>query len=89
MAELNQIGCIKTPYKRLEDCPNNTQADGPECEVILDEEFAPIPLCLPLRQRWRQRAYPARLRSEMSWDRCPDPPILACCRFRGRQFKLS
>lgn len=41
MAELNQIGCIKTPYKRLEDCPNNTQADGPECEVILDEEFAP------------------------------------------------
>ena len=41
MAELNPIGCINTPYKRLEDCPNNVQEDGPDCEVILDQKFAP------------------------------------------------
>lgn len=41
MLTLNPIGCIKTPYERLEDCPNNVEAEGPECEVILDQEFAP------------------------------------------------
>jgi tRNA-Thr(GGU) m(6)t(6)A37 methyltransferase TsaA len=41
MLNLNQIGHIKTPFQRIEDCPNNVEAEGPECEVILDAEFAP------------------------------------------------
>lgn len=41
MFKLNPIGRIKTPYEHLKDCPNNVEAEGPECEVVLDVEFAP------------------------------------------------
>ncbi len=41
MLKLNPIGRIKTPYEHLKDCPNNVEAEGPECEVVLDVEFAP------------------------------------------------
>ncbi|GAA6163660.1 tRNA (N6-threonylcarbamoyladenosine(37)-N6)-methyltransferase TrmO [Pelagimonas sp. KU-00592-HH] len=39
-AELTFIGEIRTPYVRLEDCPNNVQADGPECVLELDQAYA-------------------------------------------------
>ncbi|WP_082020181.1 MULTISPECIES: SAM-dependent methyltransferase [unclassified Leisingera] len=41
MLNLNPIGRIKTPFQRIEDCPNNVEAEGPDCEIILDAEFAP------------------------------------------------
>ena len=40
MLSLNPIGYIKTPYERLEDCPNDVEAEGADCEVIQNQEFA-------------------------------------------------
>jgi tRNA-Thr(GGU) m(6)t(6)A37 methyltransferase TsaA len=40
MAELEFIGHINTPYQRLENCPNNVEQNGPECEIVLDPKFA-------------------------------------------------
>ncbi|MEM9633325.1 MAG: SAM-dependent methyltransferase [Pseudomonadota bacterium] len=38
-ATLNFIGQIRTPYERLEDCPNNIQPNGPECRIVLKPEY--------------------------------------------------
>lgn len=38
-AELKFIGRIKTPYKTLEDCPNNINPGGPDCLIVLEPEY--------------------------------------------------
>jgi tRNA-Thr(GGU) m(6)t(6)A37 methyltransferase TsaA len=38
-ATFNFIGEIRTPYERLEDCPNNIQPNGPECRIVLKPEY--------------------------------------------------
>lgn len=38
-ANLNFIGHITTPYRTLEDCPNNIQFDGPLCQLNLNTEY--------------------------------------------------
>ena len=40
-ASLHFIGRIRTPYRSLDECPANVDPDGPPCEVIVDEVFAP------------------------------------------------
>lgn len=37
---LTFIGHLETPYKTLNDCPNNIQHDGQTCEVVLDSNCA-------------------------------------------------
>jgi len=37
--ELNFIGHIKTPYTRIEDCPNNVDPNGPLCQLVVDNDF--------------------------------------------------
>ncbi len=37
--ELIFIGEIKTPYKTIDDCPNNVTPDGVDCQLILKDEF--------------------------------------------------
>ncbi|MGH0001665.1 SAM-dependent methyltransferase [Pseudovibrio ascidiaceicola] len=37
--ELIYIGHIETPYFDVEDCPNNIQPEGPECKVILKQDY--------------------------------------------------
>jgi tRNA-Thr(GGU) m(6)t(6)A37 methyltransferase TsaA len=37
-ATLEFIGQIRTPYKRLEDCPRNIDPAGPLCELVLNNE---------------------------------------------------
>jgi len=39
-ANLNFIGCIRTPYQAIAECPRNIQFDGPLCELNLDEAYA-------------------------------------------------
>lgn len=34
------IGHIRTPYQSLADCPRNTEADGPECRIVVDPQYA-------------------------------------------------
>ncbi|MFA7116854.1 MAG: tRNA (N6-threonylcarbamoyladenosine(37)-N6)-methyltransferase TrmO [Bacteroidales bacterium] len=36
---IQQIGTIKTPYKKLSDCPNNISNDGPMCEIVVDSAY--------------------------------------------------
>lgn len=36
---LKFIGKINTPYKAIEDCPNNIDSDGPLCQVVVDDEY--------------------------------------------------
>lgn len=38
-ATVKYIGHINTPYKTIEDCPNNIDLNGPLCRLELDEEF--------------------------------------------------
>lgn len=38
--ELKYIGKIKTPYKSIAECPKNISFDGPECELVIDQEYA-------------------------------------------------
>jgi len=33
--KLVPIGEIRTPYRRLEECPRNVSDDGPECRLVL------------------------------------------------------
>lgn len=37
---LERIGVIETPWKRLEDCPSNTDPSGPECRLVLKPSLA-------------------------------------------------
>ncbi|PMG88344.1 tRNA-Thr(GGU) m(6)t(6)A37 methyltransferase TsaA [Vibrio breoganii] len=36
---LHYIGEIQTPYTSLNECPNNIQPQGPDCQILLSEEF--------------------------------------------------
>ncbi|WP_119009213.1 tRNA (N6-threonylcarbamoyladenosine(37)-N6)-methyltransferase TrmO [Vibrio superstes] len=36
---LQYIGEIQTPYISLDECPNNIQPQGPDCQILLSEEF--------------------------------------------------
>ncbi len=38
--DLTFIGHIETSYQSLDDCPNNVQADGPRCDIVLGSRFA-------------------------------------------------
>ncbi len=38
-AELKFIGHIRTPYRTIEDCPNNIQSGGPLCHLRLNQEY--------------------------------------------------
>ncbi|WP_170560386.1 SAM-dependent methyltransferase [Ruegeria atlantica] len=38
--DLTFIGHIETPFQSLGDCPNNVQADGPRCDIVLGSRFA-------------------------------------------------
>ncbi|EGU32142.1 hypothetical protein VII00023_22306 [Vibrio ichthyoenteri ATCC 700023] len=38
-ATLDYIGTIRTPYHSLEQCPNNIQPDGPDCQLILSDRY--------------------------------------------------
>lgn len=38
-ATLKYIGCIKTPYTSIEECPNNIDLKGPLCQLVLDDEY--------------------------------------------------
>ena len=38
-ATLKSIGHINTPYKAIEDCPNNVDLNGPLCQLVINEEF--------------------------------------------------
>lgn len=38
-ATLKFIGYINTPYKAIEECPNNIVFNGPLCQLVLDKEF--------------------------------------------------
>ncbi len=39
MSELLFIGEFSTPYKTLQDCPKNIQADGPICTIQIFDEY--------------------------------------------------
>lgn len=39
-ATLHPIGHIETPYRTLDDCPNNVQQNGPVCTLVLDPDYA-------------------------------------------------
>jgi tRNA-Thr(GGU) m(6)t(6)A37 methyltransferase TsaA len=34
------IGHIKTPYKFIEDCPRNIEANGPMCSLVVNSKFS-------------------------------------------------
>ena len=38
-ATLEFIGHINTPYKAIEECPNNIDFNGPLCQLVLNEKF--------------------------------------------------
>jgi tRNA-Thr(GGU) m(6)t(6)A37 methyltransferase TsaA len=38
-ATLKFIGHINTPYKAIEDCPNNVDLNGPLCQLVIHEEY--------------------------------------------------
>ncbi|MCL4160649.1 UNVERIFIED_CONTAM: hypothetical protein GTU68_066882, partial [Idotea baltica] len=38
-SELRFIGRIITPYKKLEECPNNIQIEGAVCKIELYDEY--------------------------------------------------
>ena len=40
-ASLAFIGVIRTPFKTREDCPRQGRIDGPECMLVLKEEWTP------------------------------------------------
>jgi len=33
------IGEIRTPYRRLDECPRNVNGDGPECRLVLEPRY--------------------------------------------------
>ena len=37
---LRSIGHIKTPYRKLRECPRNINPEGPLCELVVDEYFS-------------------------------------------------
>lgn len=37
---LTHIGYIETPYKRVDECPNNIDPNGPKCKLIIDPPYA-------------------------------------------------
>jgi tRNA-Thr(GGU) m(6)t(6)A37 methyltransferase TsaA len=39
-ATIRSIGCIRTPYRTLAECPRNVEPDGPLCTLQIDAEFA-------------------------------------------------
>ena len=38
-ASLKCIGHINTPYEAIEECPNNVNANGSLCQLVLNDEF--------------------------------------------------
>lgn len=38
-AIIRSIGHVETPYERIEDCPRNTEPDGPLCALIIKNEY--------------------------------------------------
>lgn len=38
-ATLEFIGCIRTPYRTLEECPRNVDPCGPLCELVIDTKL--------------------------------------------------
>ena len=38
--ELRPIGHINTPYRHLDECPRNIDPEGPDCQVVVNEELA-------------------------------------------------
>ena len=38
-ATLKAIGHINTPYKTIEECPNNVDRNGPLCQLVIHDEF--------------------------------------------------
>lgn len=38
-ATLKYIGHIKTPYKTINECPNNIDIKGPLCQLVLGDEY--------------------------------------------------
>lgn len=38
-ATLQFIGRIRTPYRKLRECPRNVEPDGPLCELEIDGKF--------------------------------------------------
>ena len=39
-AQLKFIGKIETPFLTIDECPRNISTDGPECRLILEEEYS-------------------------------------------------
>ena len=37
--ELITIGTIRTPYRSVQECPSHADAEGPACQLVLDEAF--------------------------------------------------
>lgn len=38
-ATLKFIGHIKTPYKSMEECPNNINPNGPLCQLVINKDL--------------------------------------------------
>ncbi|WP_421903623.1 SAM-dependent methyltransferase [Maridesulfovibrio sp.] len=38
-ADLKSIGHIATPYNTVDECPANIDFNGPDCRLLLDEEY--------------------------------------------------
>ncbi|MFK7779098.1 MAG: tRNA (N6-threonylcarbamoyladenosine(37)-N6)-methyltransferase TrmO, partial [Gimesia sp.] len=38
-AIIRSIGYIETPYEKIEDCPRNTESNGPLCALTIKSEF--------------------------------------------------
>lgn len=36
---LTYIGYIRTPYSSIDECPNNYQVNGPECQIVLYDNY--------------------------------------------------
>ena len=40
MFQLEPIGKIITPYNNIDDCPRNFDPEGPDCELVINEELS-------------------------------------------------
>lgn len=38
-ATLKSIGHIKTPYRKIEECPRNVDPEGPLCQLVVGEDY--------------------------------------------------
>lgn len=38
-AELKFIGKIRTPYRSVKECPSHVDAEGPACQLVLDDAY--------------------------------------------------